>query len=92
MSEENKAVYRRWVDVLNERSFDMVAEGDQVAVRLTFTGTHRHEFQGISATGRRGETRLMVTYRVADGKITERGEVADGLLTMAQLGATPRLD
>ncbi len=71
---------------------DMVAEGDQVAVRPTFTGTHRREFQGIPATGKWVESRIMVIYRVADDKIAERWEIADGLLTMAQLGATPGLD
>jgi ketosteroid isomerase-like protein len=26
VTEQNKAVYRRWVDALNERDFDMVGE------------------------------------------------------------------
>ena len=31
---------------------DLVAADDKVAVRVSFRGTHRGEFQGITATGR----------------------------------------
>src|SRR5579862_10032533 len=37
---------------LHARIDDLVAEGDRVAVRLTFRGTHQGEFLGVPATGR----------------------------------------
>lgn len=69
---------------------DMVAEGDKVVVRLNVRGTHRGEFQGIPATGKRVSSQVMVILRIADGKIAEAWEQYDGLSFMQQLGAIPK--
>jgi predicted ester cyclase len=64
----------------------MVAEGDWVAVRLTFHATHQAEFQGIPPTGN------SVTYggthflRVADGQIHEFWLLENALSHMEQIG------
>ena len=50
---------------------EMVAEGDLVAARCTFQGTHQGEFAGIPATGRQISSDFMIFYRVAEGKIAE---------------------
>lgn len=64
----------------------IVAEGDWVAVQLTFHATHQGEFQGVPATGK------TVTYggahfgRIVDGKIMEWWLLEDDLSLMQQLG------
>ena len=49
---------------------DMVAEGDLVAVRLTFSGTH-------APTGERATWPEMVFARFSEGKAVESWEVTD---------------
>jgi predicted ester cyclase len=46
---------------------DMVAEGDRVATRKTFHGTHEGEFMGTSPTGRRVSMGLVDIVRISDG-------------------------
>jgi predicted SnoaL-like aldol condensation-catalyzing enzyme len=48
----------------------LVADGDMVAVRLTFSGTH-------APTGERATWPEMVFTRVADGKADESWEITD---------------
>jgi len=50
---------------------DLIAEGDKVVVRSTFSGTHRGEFMGIAPTGKNVTTRAINIYRIADGKFVE---------------------
>lgn len=47
------------------------AEGDRVAVRLTYNATHRGEFEGIPATGNRISYAGAQFMTIADGKVTE---------------------
>ena len=64
---------------------DMVAEGDRVAIRRTVTATHRTDFMGIPATGRKIQWTGMTVYRIADGKIVESWWSYDALGMMWQL-------
>lgn len=66
---------------------DLVAEGDKVAVRATFRGTHRGDFMGIAPTGKAVSISLMLFYRIAEGKIAEHWMNADQLSLMQELGA-----
>lgn len=68
---------------------DQIAEGDKVATRWTARGTHRGEFQGISATGRQMRISGTVISRIADGKIVEQWGNPDLLGLMQQLGVIP---
>jgi predicted ester cyclase len=68
---------------------DMIAEGDRVAVRATFRGTHQGEFAGIPATGYEVEIPVFLIYRIEDGKIAEHWMQADVMGLMQQLGALP---
>jgi steroid delta-isomerase-like uncharacterized protein len=68
---------------------DVVAEGDQVAYRWTFSGTHRGELRGIAATGKRVSISGINVDRIAHGKIAEHWSQADVLGLLQQLGAVP---
>jgi steroid delta-isomerase-like uncharacterized protein len=68
---------------------DVVAEGDKVAVRLTFSGTQKGAFHGVPATGKSFSISAMAFARLADGKIAEWWENADVLGLMQQIGAMP---
>lgn len=67
----------------------IVAEGDRVAVLWKATGTHRGEFFGIPATGRRVELMGLTIERIRGGQRLEGWGVPNMLGLMAQLGAGP---
>jgi predicted ester cyclase len=71
---------------------DMIAEGDEVAVRATFRGTHLGAFAGIPATEREVEIPVFLIYRIEDGLIAEHWMQADVMGLMQQLGALPTPD
>jgi steroid delta-isomerase-like uncharacterized protein len=136
VSEENKAVLRRWIEAYNERDLeaeadvlapdyvahvpaapgplegleawrrfsgsfaeafpdlrltveDIMAEGDMVAARVAFRGTHRGEFQGIPPTDKEVAFTAIEVNRVRDGKVEEHWVELDLLGLMQQLGAIP---
>jgi len=68
---------------------DMVAEGDKVVVRLTVTGTHKGDFQGIAPTGKQATVTVIAILRIVGGKIVETWELIDMLGVMQQIGAIP---
>ena len=68
---------------------DMIAEGDKVVTRWTTSGTHKGEFMGIPATGKRFEFAGVLIARFMDGKEVEAFEVADRLTMLQQLGVAP---
>lgn len=85
--------FRRHVEVAHE-AFpdatvtieDTIAEGDEVAVRFTFEGTHEGRFGGIEPTGNRVSGSNMVFMRLEDEKIVERWEESDDLEFLRQIG------
>ncbi len=68
---------------------DMIAEGDQVAVRATFKGTHKGDFLGIPPTGIHIAQPFNIVYRIADGKIVEHWMAINRLEVLQQLGVIP---
>ena len=64
---------------------DEVAEGDRVAVRWTWTGTHTGDLMGMAPTGKHVETGGMGVYRVVDGQIAEEWVLEDMMGVMQQL-------
>lgn len=68
---------------------DLIAEDDQVAIRHTFTGTHRGEFQGVAPTGRHVAVGGIHIHHIACGKIVETWNSGDALGPLQQIGALP---
>lgn len=67
---------------------DLIAEGDKVVVRAKGHGTHKGEFMGIAATGKRVTVGWIAIYRVAYGKLAEHWQNIDDLGLLKQLGAS----
>ena len=68
---------------------DMVAEGDTVAVRGTWSGTHEGDFMGIPATGNSFSIQIFDFMRIEDGLIVEHWGITDIASMMMQLGIEP---
>ena len=67
----------------------IITEGDMVAARWTSTVTHKGEFLGIAATGRKVTFTGMTMVRIAAGKIAEGWNSWDQLAVLVQIGAVP---
>ena len=64
---------------------DLVAADDKVAVRVSFRGTHRGEFQGITATGRTIHYVSHEFYRVENAMFAEEWICSDMASLFRQL-------
>jgi predicted ester cyclase len=60
----------------------------EVAVRLTFRGTHQGEFLGVPATGRSVEYVSHEFYRIAGGLVAEEWICSDLASLQGQLTAS----
>jgi steroid delta-isomerase-like uncharacterized protein len=70
---------------------DLVAEGDRVAIRNTWHGTHQGVFQGLPPTGKQVAFTGSDFFRVVSGKIAEQWADLDALGLMQQLGTIPTM-
>ena len=68
---------------------DMIAEGDRVVTKKTFSGTHTGDFGGIPATGKRVTLQYVDIMRVREGRIVEHWLSMDQLSWLQQLGVMP---
>jgi steroid delta-isomerase-like uncharacterized protein len=68
---------------------DVIAEGELVAARVTYTGTHQGEFVGIPATGRKTTTSGVDFFRMQDGRQAEHWGGPDMFSFLTQLGVMP---
>jgi steroid delta-isomerase-like uncharacterized protein len=66
-----------------------IAEGDMVSTIGRMTGTHKAEFMGIPATGRKISIPVMDTGRVRNGKFSDHWGLVDVPAMMNQLGVAP---
>jgi predicted ester cyclase len=87
--------FKQWAGAMFEPYFsdgaidvdDLVAEGDKVAVRWTWSGTHAGEFFGIPPTGRQIAITGTSIHRFADGQFVESWVSYDMMGFMQQLTA-----
>jgi steroid delta-isomerase-like uncharacterized protein len=93
---EGRKAWRRLVETLWTafpdrliRMHELVDEGERVALRLTWTGTHLGEFASLAATGRRVEVNGISVFSMRDGRIAEHWMEQDILALHQQLGASP---
>ncbi len=70
----------------------VIAEGDVVAVRVSAAATHKGDFRGIAATGKRWEATASAWYEVQDGKISDFWVNWDWLAIMEAIGAVARVE
>ncbi len=68
---------------------EQISEGDKVASRYEFTGTHHGEFLGVPATGKSVKVWGVVIDRLVNGKIKDTRIIMDALGLMVQFGVFP---
>jgi steroid delta-isomerase-like uncharacterized protein len=73
---------------LHVEVLDVMAEGELVAARVTYTGTHQGEFVGIPATGKQ-TTSGVDLFRMQDGRQVEHWGGPDMFSFLLQLGVMP---
>ena len=72
--------------------YDMLSEGDMVAVRWSFSGTHKGELPGnppLPPTGKKIEVQALAIHRVVGDKLAETWVNFDVMGMMIQLGVIP---
>jgi predicted ester cyclase len=83
----NVAEIRRAFPDYAGTNVDQIAEGEKVANRFVFLGTHLGEFEGVAPTGKRVEFVGHSIDKVVDGRIVESWVEVDMLGVMEQLGS-----
>jgi predicted ester cyclase len=71
-----------WVQTVE----DVAGEGDTVAIRTVFTGTHLGNFVGTLPTGKKVSMKSIAIYHMKDGKLSEGWSVSDMMGLMQQIG------
>lgn len=71
---------------LSVNDYELITEGDTVAVRYAWHGTHEGELMGIEPTGTQVEGTGTAFVRFEDGKVQEAWFLDDTLGLLRQLG------
>ena len=72
---------------LHATEYDIIAEGDKVAVRFVVEATHTGNLVGIEPTGKKVRWDAVDVYHIKDGKIVEEWAADDMAAIMHQVGA-----
>jgi steroid delta-isomerase-like uncharacterized protein len=67
----------------------LAAEDDKVITRSHWTGTHKGDFMGVSASGVSVEVNFIDIWRIENGLLAESWVRMDFLGLMQQVGAVP---
>lgn len=78
-----RAAFPDW----RETVVEMIAGGEQIAVRLKCRGILRGTFMGIEPNGRRQEVDEVFFLRIVDGRIVNYWGLEDNLKRLEQLGS-----
>ena len=68
---------------------DLFSEGDKVAARVTFRGTHKSEFMDVAPTNNAVEFTGTFISKLSGGKVEEHWAVFDVFGLLKQIGAIP---
>ena len=83
-------MYRAAFPDLRMDAEDVLSSGDKAVARVRATGTHKGEFMGMPATGKRVDVQLIDIMRFSDdGLVREHWGVIDAMAMMQQLGVVP---
>lgn len=78
---------------LHSSIVEMVADGDRVAVEMTFSGTHNGQLMGptgpVPPTGRQVTVHAALFFRLQDGRIVRISRYGDTLSLLTQVGLRP---
>lgn len=69
---------------------ELLADGNTVVARTTFTGTHKGPMAGIPATGKKIKVTGVDVVKVSNGKATEVWHYDQEQAMMEQLGLMPQ--
>jgi len=70
---------------------DLIAEGEKVTVRFTYTGTQQGDLLGIPSTGKQVTVTAILIGRFVNDKFAEGWINYDALGMMQQLGVVPAM-
>jgi predicted ester cyclase len=87
--EEALAIVRSWRAGFPDFHFrieDVIVQGNTVAMRVPFTGTHQGRFWGLEPTGKKIDVTETLIFRIEDGLIAEMWEDFDEYGMRLQLG------
>jgi predicted ester cyclase len=68
---------------------DLVGDGDRVAVRWTWRGTHTGAFRGFAPTGKQVVNAGFAIFEITDGKLARAWLETDRLGFLLAIGAVP---
>lgn len=66
---------------------DLLEDGDKVAARVDFVGTHQGEFMGIPPSGNQMRVQVLDILQFRDDKVIAHWGLMDTATLMAQIGA-----
>jgi predicted ester cyclase len=69
---------------------DIIADGEKVAHRCTFSGTHKGEFLGLAPTGKVVSAPAVHIHLFKNGRAVEVWQVFDSLTFLLGIGAVTR--